>query len=241
MRKFQKLLMVFFVWIMLMASVFTAYGAGWSQEGGYWWYQNGDGSYACNGSQYIEGRLYSFDENGHLKGNRAGQNRTSDEAVYQAFLAQNYSGKRIKIALADLTHDGQDNLVVVWTDHGAGITSVGIYGIVQNQVREISRETYRNFRNSLSLCIKDEKACLLETCEGIYQGEGDLSYTLYDFNGDYTRNVLDEYSVHVILDTAQGDRDSAIFYEKANAYQQGSVLVACDDQSSLWPEDSVFP
>lgn len=42
----------------------TSY-AGWIQEGDYWWYQNTDGSYACNGSQVIDGVLYSFDASGH--------------------------------------------------------------------------------------------------------------------------------------------------------------------------------
>lgn len=40
---------------------------GWIWADGYWWYQNTDGSYACNGSQVIDGKIYSFDENGHLK------------------------------------------------------------------------------------------------------------------------------------------------------------------------------
>ncbi len=40
---------------------------GWIWADGYWWYQNTDGSYACNGSQVIDGKIYSFDENGDRK------------------------------------------------------------------------------------------------------------------------------------------------------------------------------
>lgn len=74
--------------------------------------------------------------------------------------------------------------------------------------------------------------------KGHYQ-RGGLTYTLYDLNLDYTKNVMAEYSVYVVLNTAQSDRDYALFYKKAKSYQQGSVLVACDDRSSLWSVDQV--
>lgn len=67
MRKSKRWLVAFFAGVFMTGLTVTAYGAGWIWEDGYWWYQNMDGSYACNGSQVIDGVLYTFDENGHMK------------------------------------------------------------------------------------------------------------------------------------------------------------------------------
>lgn len=81
---------------------------------------------------------------------------------------------------------------------------------------------------------------MFEREHGIYQGEGDLFYKLFDFKPDYTENILDSYSVHVILDTTQGDKDFDLFMEKSDIVTQGDVLVAHDDESELWPVNDVL-
>lgn len=79
MRESKKWLIACFTGVFMTAATVTAYGAGWIWEDGYWWYQNMDGSYACNGSQVIDGVLYAFDENGHMKENHPQSSQTSEQ------------------------------------------------------------------------------------------------------------------------------------------------------------------
>lgn len=101
--------------IMTMGISTTAFAAGWIQNGGYWWYQNEDGSFVQNSSKFIDGRLYHFDGNGHRIASGYEQNYASDEALYRAFISQQFAGKEnVRVALADLTHNGHEELIVVW-------------------------------------------------------------------------------------------------------------------------------
>ena len=107
-------------------------------------YQNEDGSYACNGSQFIDGRLYQFDGSGHRIKNDNEQSDAADEAIYRSFISQQFSGKEnVRIALADLTHNGHAEMIVVWKEYGSlrEGTHICVYTITQNQVKEISSKT----------------------------------------------------------------------------------------------------
>lgn len=55
-----------------------------------------------------------------------------------------------------------------------------------------------------------------------------------------TKNIIEEYSTYVILDTVQGEADSDRFWQKANALTAGAVLVVQDDQTELWPANVVL-
>lgn len=65
MKKFKLFSLASLTGIWIATSTLNTYAAGWIWDSGYWWYQNEDGSYACNGSQVIDGILCSFDSNGH--------------------------------------------------------------------------------------------------------------------------------------------------------------------------------
>lgn len=221
----------------------SGFAAGWIQNGGYWWYQNEDGSYACNGYQFINGKLYQFDQNGCWVKSGNEQNEGVDEALYRAFLSQQFAGKGdVRIALVDLTNDGHEEMIVTCYEDGFSYSGmyIHIYTIAQNQVKEILKQYSQNFRYELYLCVRNGKACLLEKVNSVYQGEGDLSYLLYDFKSDGTQNILDSYWVHVILNTAQGDRDESQFKEKANALATGAVLITQGDDTKLWPANNVL-
>lgn len=193
--------------------------------------------------QFVDGKLNQLDANGNWIEAGNAQNNAADEELYRSFISQQFAGKEnIRVALADLTHDGHEELIVVWygEDEPLWGTHIYIYTIVQNQVREIEKKLSYSWRYELYLCIRNGKACLFEREHGIYQGEGDLLYKLYDFKPDYTENILDSYSIHVILDTTQGDKDFDLFMEKSDILTQEDVLVAHDDESELWPVNNVL-
>lgn len=193
--------------------------------------------------QFVDGKLNQLDVNGNWIEAGNAQNNAADEELYRSFISQQFAGKKnIRIALADLTHDGHEELIVVWEGEDEPLwgTHIYIYTIVQNQVRQIEKKISYSWRYELYLCIRNGKACLFEREHGIYQGEGDLLYKLYDFKQDYTENILDSYSVHVILDTTQGDKDYDLFMEKSDIVTQEDVLVAHDDESELWPVNNVL-
>lgn len=193
--------------------------------------------------QFINGRLYQLEGNDQWVESGNKQNDAADEALYRAFISQQFEGKEnVRVALADLTHDGHEEMIVVWYgyDDPYVATHIYIYTIVQNQVREIEKKISYNFRYELYLCIRNGKACLFEREDGIYQGEGGLTYKLYDFKPDYTENILDSYSTYVILDTTQGDKDYDLFMEKSDILTQEDVLIAHDDESELWPVNNVL-
>lgn len=56
---------------MTLLSASAAFGGTWQNDGGRWWYDNGDGTYAVNGWQWIDGNgdgaaeCYYFDESGY--------------------------------------------------------------------------------------------------------------------------------------------------------------------------------
>ncbi len=240
MKKFKRFYLTLMTGIFVTASAVNTYGAGWVQDGGYWWYQNGDGSYPCSRSQFIEGKLYQFDKNGYWIKTGNEQNEIADEAVYMRFINQNFAGRNVQIALVDLSNNGHEEMVVRWREGSDNATYIGIYAISQNQVKEISREIYQNFRSELHLCIRNGKACLLKKTNGIYQGEGDLTYILYDFKPDYTKNVIEEYSVHIIYDTVRGEKDYDLFEKKVKAYTSGGVLAEGDGKTELWLANHVL-
>ncbi len=74
MRKYRKsIAKVLLVTIVLTAGIsLSAYAAEWKQSNGQWWYQNDDGSYPKDESQWIDGNgdgiseLYYFDKDGWL-------------------------------------------------------------------------------------------------------------------------------------------------------------------------------
>ena len=47
----------------------SAYAGTWQQNETGWWYQKDDGSYPANESMKIDGKRYSFDENGYMRTN----------------------------------------------------------------------------------------------------------------------------------------------------------------------------
>lgn len=57
---------------MTLLSASAAFGGTWANDGGRWWYDNGDGTYAVNGWQWIDGNgdgieeCYYFDSEGWL-------------------------------------------------------------------------------------------------------------------------------------------------------------------------------
>lgn len=65
---------------------------------------------------------------------------------------------------------------------------------------------------------------LMEECIHLMKrtlSERGVTYTLYDLNLDYTKNVMAEYSVYVVLNIAQSDQDYALFYKKLNLISKG--------------------
>lgn len=193
--------------------------------------------------QFVDGKLNQLDANGNWIEAGNAQNNVADEELYRSFINQQFAGKEnVRVALADLTHDGHEELIVVCYGYEYPYwgTYIYIYTIVQNQVREIEKKLSYSWRYELYLCVRNGKACLFEREHGIYQGEGDLFYKLFDFKPDYTENILDSYSVHVILDTTQGDKDYDLFMEKSDILMQEDVLVAHDDESELWPVNNVL-
>ncbi len=228
--------------IITMGITTTAFAAGWIQNGGYWWYQNEDSSFVHSTSKFIDGRVYHFDGNGHWVALGYEQNYAVDLALYRAFISQQFAGKEnVRVALADLTHNGHEELIVFCTDYNSyQRTNVYIYTIIQNQVKEIANKYSYNFRYELYLCIRNGMPCLFEKEDGVYQGEGELSYKLFDFKPDGTENILDSYSTYVILDTVQGDRDYDLFTQRADALSKGAVLVVQDETTELWPINNVL-
>ena len=192
--------------------------------------------------QFIDGRLYQLVGNEQWVESGNKQNFAADEALYRAFISQQFAGKEnVRVALADLTHNGHEELIVFCTDYNSyQRTKVYIYTIMQNQVKEIANKYSYNFRYELYLCIKNGMPCLLEKESGVYQGEGELSYKLFDFKPDGTENILDSYSTYVILDTVQGDRDDDLFTQRADALSKGAVLAAQGETTELWPVNNVL-
>lgn len=224
--------------ILTVASATVVYGAGWIQDGGYWWYQNEDSSYACNGSQFIDGRQNHFDENGHWTAEGSSQGNEADEALYKAYIAQKFDERNIQIALADLTHDGHDELVTVYSS-GTSDPVVSIYTIEQNQVKEIFRHPC-NFRVEFYLTIRDGAAYWVNKATGVYQGEGDMSYTVASMNPDGTKNVIEEYSVYVNYHVEDSSWKEKEFENKFENVKRGATVVIRDYISSLWSVSSVF-
>lgn len=217
-----------------IASAVITYGAGWIQDSGYWGYENEDGSHACNGSQFINGRQYHFDEKGHLTIEGSSQGNQADEALYKAYIANNFTEKDIRIALADLTHNGHDELVIAQFSPDGFNPRIRICTIEQNQVKEIYQRQC-SYRNRYYLTIRDNRAFLLEEGDGVYQGEGSLSYSVFSLNSDGTEKVADEHSVYLILDTADGNRKYDEFYKNFDEIKKGSTVILDHGQSALWP------
>jgi len=48
-----------------LAMIFTAFAGQWQMDSIGWWYQNDDGSYPVNCWQWIDGKNYYFDSDGH--------------------------------------------------------------------------------------------------------------------------------------------------------------------------------
>lgn len=193
--------------------------------------------------QFVDGKLNKLDANGNWIEAGNVQNNAADEELYRSFISQQFAGKEnVRVALADLTHDGHEELIVVWygEDEPLWGTHIYIYTIVENQVKQIEKKLSYSWRYELYLCIRNGKACLFEKDNGINQGEGGASYKLFDFKPDYTENILDSYSIYVILNTPQGDKDYDLFMEKAGILTQEDVLIANDDESELWPVNNVL-
>lgn len=51
--------------LMAMLQTVPVFAAEWKQDETGWWYQNDDGSYLCNGWNWIDGRCYYFKEDGY--------------------------------------------------------------------------------------------------------------------------------------------------------------------------------
>lgn len=220
--------------VLIMASVTVTYGAGWTQDNKYWGYENEDGSHACNGSQFINGRQCHFDEKGHLTIEGSSQGNEADEALYKAYITNNFIEKDTRIALADLTRNGHDELVIAQFSSGGFNPWIRVCTIEKNQVKEIFQRQC-SFRNQIYLTIRDNQAFLINLFDGVYQGEGDLSYSIFCLNADGTENTADEYSIHLILDTVDGNRKYDEFYKKFEEIKKGSTVILDNGQTALWP------
>lgn len=238
MKKIRAFLIILLMDIFVLSFTVSVYGAGWCEENGYWRYQNCDGSYISS-SEFIDGKLYHFDTNGYLMTDPFESDNIYSEYLYKIYIDQNFSQNDIRIAFADLTFDGHEELIVVYFPTNGSNPYLYVYTIVQNQVTEIyCRQS--SFRNPFYFCIRNNNVFLLNKMNGIYQGEGGLTYLIYYLNPDGTENIVEEYSVYLLTDTLDGMQKEDLFEQKYNAVRQGCLMIIDDEHSSLWPVNRVF-
>lgn len=94
--------------------------------------------------QFVDGKLNQLDANGNWIEAGNVQNNAADEELYRSFISQQFAGKEnVRVALADLTHDGHEELIVVWEGEDEPLwgTHIYIYTIVENQVRQIEKNS----------------------------------------------------------------------------------------------------
>lgn len=221
----------------------TSVYAGWIEEEGYWWYQNADGSYACNGSQVINGVLYSFDASGHWieeNNETAALDHTYEREIYRKEF-ESYSSETkdiIYVTMADVTHDGIEELIWVQL-FDTYPPYVYVDTVEQGKHKNLCWGSYRS-RFEFFLCQKDNQSYILKKTNGIYQGEGDLSYELYSLNGDGTEQVVDSYTVHIVDGSSSADEKYRLFRQKAAVYENGAEMILSYDKTGLKPVKEFF-
>lgn len=125
--------------------------------------------------------------------------------IYKKFLTQTYSKDNIKVIMADLIHDGRDEMIVLeslGTDYFSGMLHIysisddgDVIEIYQDDVGEVQMgwRWYYLYKDSR------EKEYLVQYIPGIYGGSGVFTLDMIQFspNGSYSRDKIAE----VIYDT----------------------------------------
>ena len=139
--------------------------------------------------------------------------------------------------LADLTHDGADELIVTDDTFGDSI-EITIYTVVQDEVRPIFGDisSYEPRAKVFGLYEKDGSTYMLVCENNMWQNGGDCSYRAFSLTPTGEKNILlqDMYAEH--YDPESGEVSEAYYdflARQDSVLRQARVLFDCDDDYVL--------
>lgn len=218
----------------------------WSQIDGAWYYFEDSGYMVANtwvGDYYLGENGAMLTDTVTPDGYHVGAdgkwipnvNQASGDvkSLYKTYCNSNFVSGTYRGMLEDITQDGIDDLIVVKFETSPRRNSIMHVLTVQNgKVKEIHTAESPNFRSSYFIATVEGKKYLLQEITSIYQGSGQLSYSVYSLNNAGDKITFAEREVEIeSLDDSSSEEKK--FDREVEKYKKDAVLIMNDDSSEL--------